>query len=196
MSKSRLEAFTDGVLAIIITIMVLELQPPSGGSFEALWALRFRLAIYFVSFFQVAVYWNNHHHLFLLVRRINGNVLWANILFLFFASLIPFVTAWVGENHLDSPAPEMTYGVVLLMASVAFYFLIQTVINADETNAEINKLLGKGYYKPIVTIGIIVLSIGAAWFWPPATIIINFLVLLLWVRPERRIERHVHNQGD
>ncbi|KRN24866.1 TMEM175 family protein [Lacticaseibacillus camelliae] len=192
MPKNRLEAFTDGVIAIIITVMVLELHAPSSGTWAALWEMRGIFAIYFVSFFTLAVYWNNHHHLFLLVKRINGRVLWANILFLFAASFFPFATDWVGAAHVLARAPEMTYGIVVLATDVTYWLLIQTLIRADRHNAALRDLLGHGYYKPIVTIGGNVIAILAAFIWPTLTIIIDVLLLLLWVRPERRIEHHVH----
>lgn len=191
MPKNRLEAFTDGVIAIIITIMVLELHAPTSGSWQALWQMRDLFIIYLVSFLSLAVYWNNHHHLFLLVKRINGRVLWANILFLLAASFFPFATDWVGAGHFQARAPEMTYGVVVLATDVTFWLLIQTIIRADRHNQALHDLLGKGYYKPIVTIGGNILAIAAAFIWPPLTIIMDALLLLLWVQPERRIEHHV-----
>lgn len=191
MTKNRLEAFTDGVIAIIITIMVLELTPPAGGSFAALWGLRYRFLIYLVSFLTLAVYWNNHHHLFQVVKTIDGNVLWANIFFLFATSLFPFATAWVGEGHLGSFAPEMFYGAVVLLADGLFYVLILVLIHANGSNSAIRELLGRGYNKPLVSIGGAIVAIFAALIWPPLTLIIDTLLLLLWVVPERRIERHL-----
>ena len=192
MPKNRLEAFTDGVIAIIITIMVLELHAPSAGSWAALWQMRGIFAIYFVSFFTLAVYWNNHHHLFLLVKRINGRVLWANILFLFAASFFPFATDWVGATHVLARAPDRPAGLVVLATDDTSGGLIQALIRADRHNAALKDLLGQGYYKPIITIGGNVIAILAAFIWPSLTIIIDVLLLLLWVRPERRIEHHVH----
>ncbi|WP_179394193.1 TMEM175 family protein [Lacticaseibacillus absianus] len=191
MPKSRLEAFTDGVIAIIITIMVLELRPPEGGTFGALWNLRYSLLIYLVSFFTLAVYWNNHHHLFLIVRKISGRVLWANIGFLFTISLFPFVTAWVGEHHIDSAAPEMTYGMVMFATNAAFYLLIRCLNQADKDNHAFHQLVGKDYYKPLVSVGGAFLAIFAALLWPPLTILINAALMVLWIQPEQRIERHV-----
>ncbi|WP_262315748.1 TMEM175 family protein [Lacticaseibacillus parakribbianus] len=191
MPKSRLEAFTDGVIAIIITIMVLELRPPVGGTFAALWGLRYAILIYLVSFFTLAVYWNNHHHLFLIVRRISGRVLWANVLFLFTISLFPFVTAWVGEHHVGAAAPEMTYGIVVAATNFAFYLLIRCLSAADQHNAAFAQLVGAGYYKPLVSVVGAVVAIGLALVWPPLTILVDTALLLLWVRPERRIEAHV-----
>ncbi|MHA3065199.1 TMEM175 family protein [Lacticaseibacillus saniviri] len=191
MPKNRLEAFTDGVIAIIITVMVLELTPPDGGSFSALWSLRYTFVIYLVSFLTLAVYWNNHHHLFQIVKSINGKVLWSNILFLLVISMFPFVTAWVGEHHIDSYAPEMTYGAVVLVTNIMFYFLIRSLIKASGTNSEINKLLGRGYNKPFISIAGNIVAVFFALVWPPLTIIIDSLLLLLWVIPERRIELHV-----
>ncbi|WP_125705865.1 TMEM175 family protein [Lacticaseibacillus daqingensis] len=194
MPKGRLEAFTDGVIAIIITIMVLELRPPAGGTFAALWGLRYSLLIYLVSFFTLAVYWNNHHHLFLIVRKISGRVLWANVLFLFTISLFPFATAWVGEHHVGNAAPEMTYGIVVCATNAAFFLLIRCLSHADKTNHDFAQLVGRDYYKPVVSVLGSFGGIFAALIWPPLTIMINAALLLLWVQPERRIERHVQHK--
>jgi uncharacterized membrane protein len=150
MSKHRVEAFTDGVIAIIITIMVLELQAPAGGNFADLWALRYRFLIYFVSFLTMAVYWNNHHHLFQVVSHVDGLVLWSNIAFLFASSLFPFATAWVGAHHLTSFAPEMFYGGVVLLADLAYYALVQCLLRVNTRSNAVQKVLGKGYYKPLI----------------------------------------------
>ncbi|WP_125581814.1 TMEM175 family protein [Lacticaseibacillus suibinensis] len=193
MPKSRLEAFTDGVIAIIITIMVLDLHAPEAGSFAALWGMRSVFLIYLISFFTMAVYWNNHHHLFLLIKKISDRVLWANLAFLFAASLMPFATSWVGAQHLDSYVPEMTYGVVMLLMDVTFWLLIRLLIHADRHNTALVGLLGEGYYKPLVTISGNVLAILLAFLWPPLTIIVDVALLALWAQPEKRIEHHVHH---
>ena len=127
MNKGRLEAFSDGVFAIIITIMVLELRVPEGGTFEDLKPLIPKFISYILSFTYVAIYWNNHHHMFQLVKHVNGKVLWRNMFLLFCLSLVPFVTAWMGENHF-SASPTALYGIVLAMAGIAYYFLIHSLI--------------------------------------------------------------------
>ncbi len=195
MSKNRIEAFTDGVIAIIITIMVLELQPPKGGGFADLWALRFEFMIYFVSFLMLAVYWNNHHHLFQIVKKIDGAVLWSNIAFLFTASLLPFATAWVGEHHVGAQAPELFYGFVILLADTAYYVLVQCLMRVNTNSNAVTSLLGRKYYKPLITIGVNVVALGLGLLWAPLTIIADTLALLLWVIPERRIERHLNTKG-
>lgn len=193
MGKNRVEAFTDGVIAIIITIMVLELAPPAGGTFAALAGLRDKFLIYIVSFFTLAIYWNNHHHLFQITKRIDGIVLWVNILFLFALSLFPFATAWVGDEHFGSFAPEMFYGMIVLLADVTYYLLTWALIHANGTNSAVHAVLGRGYYKPVITILGNVVAILLALVWPPLTIIIDALLLLLWLVPERRIERHLND---
>ncbi|MFD1433058.1 TMEM175 family protein [Lacticaseibacillus yichunensis] len=191
MSKQRLEAFTDGVIAIIITIMVLELRPPESGQLGALWGERYVFLIYAISFFNVAVYWNNHHHLFQIVKRVSGGVLWANMFFLFGLSLIPFVTSWVGANHVADYGPEMSYGIVILVIDIAYYILIRTLIRSDRRNQDIMSLVGRGYYKPIASIILNVVAIFAAFIWPTLTIILDMVTLLLWIKPEWRIEQHL-----
>ncbi|MFD1486133.1 TMEM175 family protein [Lacticaseibacillus baoqingensis] len=191
MSKNRVEAFTDGVIAIIITIMVLELRPPAGGSFQALWDLRFQFLIYLVSFITLAVYWNNHHHLFQVVKHVDGAVLWANVAFLFAVSLFPFATAWVGERHLKSIAPELFYGGVVLLADITYYLLVQCLLRVNTKSDAISHVLGRGYRKPLITIAGNVLALGLGWWWAPLTIIVDTLLLLVWVVPERRIEQHL-----
>lgn len=127
MHKGRLEAFSDGVLAIIITIMVLELKVPHGNNLSDLLSLKFVFLSYVISFIYIAIYWNNHHHLLQTIKNVNGRILWANIHLLFWLSLIPFVTAWSGENEFSS-LPTALYGLVLLMASIAYYILVRALI--------------------------------------------------------------------
>lgn len=191
MSKNRVEAFTDGVIAIIITIMVLELRPPAGGGFADLWGLRFEFLIYLVSFLTLAVYWNNHHHLFQIVKHVDGAVLWGNIAFLFATSLFPFATAWVGEHHVGAHAPELFYGFVVLLSDVAYYVLVQCLMRVNTKSNAVTVLLGRGYYKPLISIGVNIVALGLGALWAPLTIIVDTLLLLMWVIPERRIENHL-----
>lgn len=191
--KQRMEAFTDAIFAIIITVMVLELHPPTSGQFSALWGLRHAFAIYLASFLILAVYWNNHHHLFQIVRSIDGTVLWVNTIFILVVSLFPFATAWVGDNHVDSVAPEMLFGTVMFLMDAMFFVLVRALIHADGENPEIRKLVGKGYNKPYISMAGNIVAIFLAFIWPPLTVIVDTLLLVLWVMPERRIERHVSN---
>lgn len=192
MSKNRVEAFTDGVIAIIITIMVLELRPPAGGSFAALWSLRYVFLIYLVSFLTLAVYWNNHHHLFQAVKHVDGAVLWSNIGFLFASSLFPFATAWVGEHHVGATAPELFYGGVVLLANIAYWILVQCLMRVNTRSNAVQEVLGRGYRKPLITISANVVAILLGLWWAPLTIICDTLALLLWVVPERKLEQHLN----
>ena len=142
MKKNRLEAFSDGVLAIIITIMVLEMKVPHGENLAALGPLLPVFLSYILSFVYVGIYWNNHHHLLHAVQHVDGRVLWANLHLLFWLSLFPFVSGWMGENHF-SPLPSALYGVVLLMASAAYWLLTRAIISADGQNSLLAKAVGK-----------------------------------------------------
>ncbi|MGI9104413.1 MAG: TMEM175 family protein [Terriglobales bacterium] len=186
MGKSRLEAFSDGVIAIIITIMVLEMKVPRG---ESVWALRPLLPVflsYVLSFVYVGIYWNNHHHMLHTTSRVSGPVLWANLHLLFWLSLFPFVTGWMGENHF-APAPSAVYGVVLLMAAIAYFILQQAIIASQGSDSLLKKAVGrdwKGKVSPLLYIAGIVTSIS----WPWLAQGIYVLVALLWLIPDRRIE--------
>ncbi|WP_390410613.1 TMEM175 family protein [Lacticaseibacillus jixiensis] len=194
MSKNRVEAFTDGVIAIIITIMVLELRPPASGSFAALWSERYAFMIYLVSFLTLAVYWNNHHHLFQVVKHVNGAVLWSNIAFLFASSLFPFATAWVGERHFGATAPELFYGAIVLLANFAYWLLVQSLMRVNVHSNAVQQVLGRGYRKPLITMAGNVVALGLGLLWAPLTIIFDTLLLLLWVVPERQIEKELNQK--
>lgn len=189
METNRLEAFSDGVLAIIITIMVLELKVPHGADFKALEPLLPVFLSYVLSFIYVGIYWNNHHHLLKACRRVNAGILWANLHLLFWLSLLPFVTGWAGENHFK-PLPSALYGMVLLAAALA-YFVLQHLIIAEE--GEHSKLAGaigwdwKGRISPLLYFTGIVASFIRPWLAG----IIYVAVALLWFIPDRRIERVV-----
>ncbi len=187
MAKNRLEAFSDGVLAIIITVMVLELKRPGSADFSALWALAPVLLSYVLSFIYVGIYWNNHHHLLHATKRVNGRILWANLHLLFWISLFPFATAWMGENHVK-PAPTVVYGFVLLMAAIAWYVL-QSAILADEgPDSVLRRALGrdwKGRLSPLIYLG----AIGLAFLSSRIAIALYAFAALLWLVPDRRIER-------
>jgi len=185
-SNSRLEAFSDGVIAIIITIMVLELKVPHGDSVDALVPLVPNFLSYVLSFIYVGIYWNNHHHMLHVCQVVNGRILWANLHLLFWLSLFPVATAWIGENHF-SPAPSVLYGVVLLMAATAYWILQQAIIAAQGRDSLLKKAVGmdwKGKLSPVLySIGI-----GVAFHSPRLAQGVYVLVAVLWFVPDRRIE--------
>ncbi|MBL7989744.1 MAG: DUF1211 domain-containing protein [Chlorobi bacterium] len=191
MGKNRLEAFSDGVLAIIITIMVLEMKIPHGDDLAALWPLWPVVLSYLLSFIYVGIYWNNHHHLLHTIKQISGGVLWANLHLLFWLSLIPFVTGWMGENHF-APVPTALYGVVMLGSAIA-YWILQRRLIATHGGAQslLAKALGndvKGAISPILYL----LAIPSALFihqWVAGAIYV--VVALIWLIPDRRIERMI-----
>jgi uncharacterized membrane protein len=186
MDAGRLEAFSDGVIAIIITIMVLELKVPHGDTFDALLPLLPVFLSYVLSFVYVGIYWNNHHHMLHACFEVTGRILWANLHLLFWLSLFPVTTAWVGENY-TAPAPAALYGVVLLMAGIAYWILQQLIIASQGMNSILKKAVGgdwKGKVSPILyAVGV------ASAFWSPRLAqAVYMLVALLWFIPDRRIE--------
>jgi uncharacterized membrane protein len=186
MGKGRLEAFSDGVIAIIITIMVLELKVPHDAQLAALLPLAPVFFSYVLSFIYVGIYWNNHHHMLHASGKVTGTVLWANLHLLFWLSLFPFVTGWMGENHF-APLPCALYGVVLLMAAVAYWVLQQTIIASEGPASVLRHAVGrdwKGKLSPVLYLTAI-----AATFWLPwVAELIYVSVALLWLVPDRRIE--------
>ena len=187
MEKNRLEAFSDGVIAIIITIMVLELHVPHTTELSALAELLPVFLSYVLSFIYVGIYWNNHHHMFQAVKRVGGGILWANLHLLFWLSLFPFATGWVGENHLAA-LPTAAYGFVLLMAGVAYKILQQTIIAHQGRNSLLAKAVGgdwKGNLSPVLYLAAIPLAFLSIWI----AVCLYVFVALLWFVPDRRIER-------
>ena len=187
MSRSRLEAFSDGVIAVIITIMVLSLHPPDGSSLHDLRPLVPKLAVYLLSFVFVALYWNNHHHLMQVVERINGAALWANAHLLFWLSLIPVATAWLGP-HLRESAPVAVYGAVLLGAAIASAILVRTLLASHGPASQIARAVGddaKGKFSLVAYVA----AVAAAPFAPWVSIAIYVAVAITWLVPDRRIER-------
>ncbi|MDB4889999.1 MAG: hypothetical protein JWL61_1854 [Gemmatimonadetes bacterium] len=187
MGKGRLEAFSDGVLAIIITIMVLELKAPHDTDLHALRELVPVFASYILSFVNVGIYWNNHHHMFHATHRVNAAVLWANLHLLFWLSLVPFVTAWMGETNFAS-LPMATYGVVLLMAAIAYYILQSRIIREQGEDGLVARAVGsdlKGKISPIMY----VLAIPSAFVSRWLSGALYVAVALMWLLPDRRIER-------
>ncbi len=190
MSKERLTAFSDGVIAIIITIMVLELKAPQRADWEALAALLPVFLSYVLSFVYVAIYWNNHHHLLHTVRRVNGLILWANMHLLFWLSLIPFATAWTGENHFSS-LPTAVYGIALIMPSIAYLLLQKAIVTAEGRGSVLARALGadlKGKISPALYAA----AIALAFLDPRISDAIYVLVALIWFVPDRRIEKQVN----
>jgi uncharacterized membrane protein len=187
MGKNRLEAFSDGVLAIIITIMVLEMKVPHGETLDALAPLLPVFLSYILSFVYVGIYWNNHHHLLHTLGRVSGAVLWANLHLLFWLSLFPFATGWMGENHF-APLPTALYGVVLLMAAVAYLILQRFIIAADGKGSALGRAVGRDWKGKASWMAYVV-AIGASLRWPWLAQALYVLVALLWLIPDRRIER-------
>jgi uncharacterized membrane protein len=187
MTKGRLEAFSDGVIAILITIMVLELRAPQGASLSALREVVPSLLSYVLSFVFLGIYWSNHHHLVHLVERVNGGVLWANLHLLFWLSLVPFVTAWMGANHY-SAVPTALYGVVMVLASVAYTILEYTIIAAQGPDSKLARAIGSNR-KGLISLGLYVAAIPAAFVQPLISDTLFVIVALVWLVPDRRIER-------
>lgn len=190
MPKARLEAFSDAVIAILMTIMVLELSAPHEAGLSALRPLVPIVLAYVLSFTNLAIYWNNHHHLIFAADRINVKILWANIHLLFWLSLFPFTTAWMGENHFES-LPTAAYGTVSLLAAIA-YFILQTAIVAEQgPESKLKAALGsdvKGRISPVLYVAAIALSFVARW----VSIALYVTVALMWLIPDRRIESTVN----
>jgi uncharacterized membrane protein len=187
MNSSRLEAFSDGVIAIIITIMVLELKVPHGASADALLPLIPAFLSYVLSFIYVGIYWNNHHHMLHTCERVNGAILWANLHLLFWLSLFPITTAWIGENHLAAQ-PSALYGAVLLMAAVAYWMLQAAIIGSQGPDSLLKKAVRgdwKGKASQVLYLLGIIAAFRAAWMAQ----VLYLLAALLWLVPDRRIER-------
>jgi uncharacterized membrane protein len=188
MHKTRLEAFSDGVLAIIITIMVLEMKVPHGDGLETLVPLLPVFLSYVLSFLYVGIYWNNHHHLLQAATRVTGGVLWANLHLLFWLSLFPFVTGWMGENHF-APLPSALYGAVLLLAGFAYWILARAIVAAEGPDSLLGKAIGKDR-KGTLSIVAYAAAIPVAFASPWVAQAIYVGVALAWLVPDRRIERH------
>ncbi len=187
MGKGRLEAFSDGVFAIIITILVLELKAPEAGTLAALHPLLPVFLGYILSFIYVGIYWNNHHHLFQVVKKVNGPTLWANLFLLFWLSLTPFVTGWMGKHHTE-PGPVAVYGGVLLMAGISYYLLTLVLTRCQNTNAELAAALGRDF-KGKVSILIYLVAIPLAFVRPWLALVLYAVVAVIWFIPDPRIEK-------
>jgi uncharacterized membrane protein len=194
MSKGRLEAFSDGVIAILITIMVLELHTPQGPSWDALSEDVPVLLAYALSFVYLGIYWNNHHHMMAAVRRVSGGALWANLHLLFWLSLVPLVTAWMSENDFP-PIPTAAYGMVLLAAGIAYYVLQTVLLRLDGDQSVLRTAIGrdlKGKLSPLLYC----LGIGLSFVNQWVGIAVYVVVALMWLVPDRRVERTLAATGD
>jgi uncharacterized membrane protein len=187
MGKGRLEAFSDGVLAIIITIMVLEMKVPHGDGLAALQPIIPVFLSYILSFIYIGIYWNNHHHLFQAVRHVNGRILWANLHLLFWLSLFPFATGWMGENHFTS-TPVALYGVVLLCAAIAFTLLTRSLITRHGQDSALATAIGRDF-KGKISLGSYAVAIPLSFVHPWLACGLYVLVAVLWFIPDRRIEK-------
>jgi uncharacterized membrane protein len=194
MSESRLIAFTDGIIAIIITVMVLEFKTPQEATFAALWALRHAFAVYLFSYLALAVYWINHHHLFQVVTHVSTPVLWANMVYLLTLSFFPFATGWLGETELTALVPAMFYGLVNLLANLGYGLLVWTLIRDNKRTNEPVHLFAGNLRKTLISLGANIIAMASAFVWPPLVLIIDGLNIVVWSIPDRRIERHVRKQ--
>ncbi len=193
MKKGRVEAFSDGVMAIIITIMVLELKVPHGAGLEELKGISTVFLCYVLSFLYVGIYWNNHHHLFQVVEHVNGKVLWANTHLLFWLSLMPFATAWMGENHF-AQWPVIIYTFVLMMCGIAYFILVQSLLPLHHRESALGKAIGTDL-KGKASVVIYLVAIGAAFLHPLLGLACNVVVAVMWLIPDKRIEKNLKQTG-
>ncbi len=194
MTKGRMEAFSDGVLAIIITIMVLEIKVPHGNSFNDLLPLLPIFLSYVLSFIYLGIYWNNHHHMLHTVKKVSGKILWANLHLLFWLSLVPFVTGWMGENHFAAETMAL-YGFIMLMAAIAYFFLQNSIIRSQGEGSLLKHAVGndlKGKLSPVLYI----IGIAMAWVneWISGAMFV--LVAIIWLVPDKRIEKILKSEGE
>jgi uncharacterized membrane protein len=194
MNKGRLEAFSDGVLAVIITIMVLEMKTPHGTNLAALRPVIPVLLTYILSFVYIGIYWNNHHHLLHATQRVNGPTLWANLHLLFWLSLVPFTTAWMGENHFDS-LPVAVYGIVLLLSGVAYFILSRSLINLHGEGSTLAMSIGRDR-KGKISIAMYAAAIPFAFVKPWIAGFCYVIVAIIWLSPDPRIESRIAQSGD
>ena len=190
MGKGRLEAFSDGVMAIIITIMVLEMKVPHESNWTALQSLYPILLNYLLSFVYIAIYWNNHHHLMHVTHKINGPVMWANSHLLFWLSLMPFSSRWMGETHL-SPLPTAIFGFDLFMAGVAYYILVQYLIKLHGKDSTLGRAVGSDA-KGVISVIVYAAGIALAFVEPGVSVGLYALVAVMWLIPDKRIERRLY----
>jgi uncharacterized membrane protein len=192
MNKNRLEAFSDGVLAIIITIMVLELKIPRDDDWESLQLLAPKLISYVISFIYIGIYWNNHHHLLHTVKHVTGGILWANTHLLFWLSLVPFVTAWTGEHHFTE-LPVAAYSFILLMAAIAYFILSKTIVSVHGKESVLSTAIGKDF-KGIISIIAYALAVIFAFWVREISLFLILAIAVLWLVPDKRIENKLKDQ--
>jgi len=190
MNKGRLEAFSDGVLAIIITIMVLELKVPEGSNWQSLKPLIPKFLAYIFSFLYVGIYWNNHHHLFQAVKKINGNVLWANLHLLFWLSLMPFATEWIGETHF-AENPVAVYGAGLVMSAIAYTILENAITKCGGENSQLKEAI-HSRFKEYASIVLYISGMITSFIYPYIAVALYYIAALLWLIPDRRIEKSLN----
>jgi uncharacterized membrane protein len=190
MTKGRLEAFSDGVIAILITIMVLELGVPEGSDWNALQAILPVFLTYVLSYVMLGIYWNNHHHMLHATERVNGTILWANLHLLFWLSLVPFTTAWMGESHFAS-TPTALYGVVLLLAAIAYRVLVTAILKQHGPHSRLRAAIGRDT-KGKLSIALYAAAVPLAFLNPLIADAVYVAVALIWLVPDRRIESNVH----
>ena len=191
MGKGRLEAFSDGVIAVIITIMVLEMKVPHGDTLESLRPLAPVFLSYILSFVYIGIYWNNHHHLLHAIKRVSAGILWANLHLLFWLSLLPFTTGWMGENHFAT-WPVALYGANLLAAAIAYTILVIAIIKTHGKESDIAKAIGSDF-KGEVSLAAYVVAVAMAFYYPWISGALYIAVALMWFVPDRRIERMLKN---
>jgi len=193
MTKTRLEAFSDGVIAILITIMVLELKVPHGTTLDALVPILPSFLTYVLSFIYLGIYWNNHHHMFHATERVSGGVLWANLHLLFWLSIVPFVTGWMGENH-NAPLPTAIYGAVLILAAISYTILQSTIIRQQGSHSILARAVGKDT-KGKISLLLYALAIPLAFVNQVISDVIYAIVAAIWLVPDSRIEREMAGAG-
>ncbi|MBD3630320.1 TMEM175 family protein [Cyclobacterium sp.] len=191
MNKNRLEAFTDGVLAIIITIMVLEFKVPENADFQSLINLLPIFGIYTISFILIVVHWNNHHHLLQISKSVNSKILWANHHQLFWLSIVPFATAWVGEDY-SKDIPMVFYGFILLMKTISYFILEKAIIAHHKNDDCISEIL-YNKFKNYITLLLYILGIGVSFFFPLIALLIYVIILFIWFIPSKKVENVVSN---
>lgn len=194
MTKNRLEAFSDGVLAIIITIMVLEFKVPNNPTFDGLASLFYKFVSYVLSFIYVGIYWNNHHHMLQTVKNVNGKILWANLHLLFWLSLIPFATAWIGEHHF-APFPMLFYGIILLMNAFAYIILQNLIVVNHGKDSLLSKAIGRDF-KGKISIFFYIVGIATSLYLPMVSGCLYTIVALLWLVPDKRIEQILNDENN
>ncbi len=190
MNKTRLEANSDGVIAIIVTIMVLELKIPHGSDWQSLLNLAPKIISYIISFIYVAIYWNNHHHLLQTVKHVTGSILWANTHLLFWLTLVPFVTDWAGETHF-AELPVAVYSAIMLMAGVAYFILSKTIIRVHGKDSLLSSAIGNDL-KGIISMVGYAIGVPLAFVYSKGTVLIIITIAFLWLIPDRRIEKKIN----